>query len=364
MLTADSRLLSLDIENFRNIESARLQFSPSVNFITGANAAGKTSLLEAIYCLGRVRSFRTFDANYLVRNGISTYRLIGRIGLGEGRTIPIGMERHQGKYRIHLEGQTVHRLSDLAGRFPVQILTGDTANLLTGGPAYRRHFLDWALFHVEPQYRSHWQCYTRALRQRNAALKSRAPAPQVSVWDGELTLAAKKLDRLRSAYLSDLEPYVQSELETLLPGRTVMLRYHSGWTRNMGFEAVLRRNLTRDQARGCTQSGPHRADIAIMADGKPVQATFSRGQQKALVVACLLGQVKLQQDLNAPRGAFLLDDLGSELDPDHQARILGCLREVGSQVFVTAIDFHNPDFAGWSLEKRFHVEHGAIREML
>ena len=132
----------------------------------------------------------------------------------------------------------------------------------------------------------------------------------------------------------------------------------------MEFEAVLRRNLTKDQARGCTQSGPHRADIAIMADGRPVQATFSRGQQKTLVVAFLLGQAKLQQAVNAPRGAFLLDDLGSELDADHQARILGCLREIGSQVFVTAIEFHTPDLAGWSLEKRFHVEHGAVREML
>jgi DNA replication and repair protein RecF len=363
-LTPDSSLLSLDIENFRNIECARLLFSPSVNFISGANAAGKTSLLEAIYCLGRVRSFRTLDANHLVRNGFSTYRLIGRIGLEGGRTIPIGMERHQGNYRVHLEGRTVHRLSDLAGRLPVQILTGDTTNILTGGPVYRRHFLDWALFHVEPQYRGQWQCYTRALRQRNAALKSRVPAPQVSTWDGELTLAARELDRLRSAYLADLEPYVQRELETLLPGRSMSLRYHSGWTRDMEFEAVLRRNLTKDQARGCTQSGPHRADIAIMADGRPVQATFSRGQQKTLVVAFLLGQAKLQQAVNAPRGAFLLDDLGSELDADHQARILGCLREIGSQVFVTAIEFHTPDLAGWSLEKRFHVEHGAVREML
>ena len=278
--------------------------------------------------------------------------------------MPIGIERHQGNYRIHLEGRAVHRLSDLAGRFPVQILTGDAANLLSGGPAYRRHFLDWALFHVEPQYRSQWQCYSRALRQRNAALKSRVPAPQIAAWDGELTLAAQELDRMRRAYLGDLEPYVQWELETLLPGCSVSLRYDSGWTRDIEFEAVLRRNLTKDQVRGYTQSGPHRADISITVDGRPVQATLSRGQQKTLVVAFLLGQAKLQQAVNAPRGAFLLDDLGSELDAEHQARILSCLREVGSQVFVTAIEFHTPDLAGWRLEKRFHVEHGVVREMV
>jgi DNA replication and repair protein RecF len=274
------------------------------------------------------------------------------------------MERDRGRYRIHLEGRVVHRLSDLAGRFPVQILSGDTATILTGGPAYRRQSLDWALFHVEHTYRSLWQRYTRILRQRNAALKVRAPAAQVAVWDGELAAAAMRLDRRRHGYISELEPYVRSELEFLLPGRSLALRYYSGWTHDAAFESVLKKNLQNDQARGHTQYGPHRADFAVLVDGRPVQACCSRGQQKTLILAFLLGQAKLQQAVNAPCGAFLLDDLGSELDADHQLRILASLREIGTQVFVTAIDSHSLDFAAWPAGKRFHVEHGAVREML
>ena len=274
------------------------------------------------------------------------------------------MERHQGKYRIHLEGRVVHRLSDLAGRFPVQILSGDTANVLSGGPAYRRQSLDWALFHVEHTYRSLWQRYTRVLRQRNAALKACAPAAHVAAWDRELAAAATGLDELRRRYVAELEPYVRGELETLLPGRSLSLRYYSGWTQDAAFESVLKRNLEKDQLRRHTQYGPHRADLVILVDGRSVQANFSRGQQKTLTVAFLLGQAKLQQDMNAPRGAFLLDDLGSELDADHQSRILACLREIGTQVFVTAIDSHVLDFGAWPAGKRFHVEHGAVREML
>jgi DNA replication and repair protein RecF len=356
--------VSLNIEHFRNIASAKLSFSPAVNFISGANAAGKTSLLEAIYCLGRIHSFRTVDSDNLVRDGQMAYRLVGKIGLESGRSIPIGIERRQGNYRVHLEGRAVYRLSELAGRFPVQIMTGDTANILTGGPAYRRQSLDWALFHVEQDYRAFWQRYARVLRQRNAALKARAPVAQIVAWNPELALAAEGLDRLRHDYVAALEPYVRTELENLLPGRSLSLRYSSGWPRDAGFELALQKGLERDLARGHTQSGPHRADLAILVDGRPVQATFSRGQQKTLVVAFLLGQAKLQQAGGAVRGAFLLDDLGSELDPEHQSRVLACLREIGTQVFVTAIDSHSIDRSICSVGKRFHVEHGAVREML
>ena len=357
-------LLSLDIDNFRNIERATLSFSSAINLITGPNAAGKTSLLEAIYCLGRVRSFRTLDANQLIREGHTAGRLVGRIGLEGGRTIPIGLERLQGNYRIHLEGQPVQRLSDLAGRFPVQIMTGDTANILNGGPGYRRQTLDWALFHVEQGYRGLWQRYARVLRQRNAALRARTPAAQIVAWDRELTDAAQDLDRLRRAYIAALEPHVKAELERLLPSRSLSLRYLAGWAKDVTFDVALKKNLEKDLAHGFTHCGPHRADMLLMLDGKAVQASFSRGQQKAMIAAFMMGQVNLQHALNAPRGALLLDDLGSELDAEHQSRILDCLREIGTQVFVTAIDAHAGKLVEWPINRRFHVEHGVVREVL
>jgi DNA replication and repair protein RecF len=274
------------------------------------------------------------------------------------------MERLQKNYRIHLEGQQVQRLSDLAGRFPVQIMTSDTANIVNGGPGYRRQSLDWALFHVEQGYRVLWQRYARVLRQRNAALRAHTPAAQIMAWDRELADAAEGLDRLRRNYLVDLEPYIQNELENLLPGRSLSLRYYSGWTKDVAFEAVLKKNLEKDFAHGYTHFGPHRGDIVVMVDRKSVQTNFSRGQQKAMILAFLMGQVKMQHALNAPRGALLLDDLGSELDTEHQSRILLCLREIGTQVFVTAIDSHAGNLAEWPIMKRFHVEHGVVREVL
>jgi len=362
-LTA-SGLQSLEITDFRNIESARLDFSPGLNLITGSNAAGKTSLLEAIYCLGRVHSFRASDADRLIRDNRPAWRLVGCIGLAEGRSVPVGIERHPGKYRIHLEGRPVSRLSDLAGRLPVHIMSGDTANILGGGPRYRRQTLDWALFHVEHGYREAWQRYARTLRQRNAALRSQVPVSQVSAWNAELVDAAAILDRLRRCYLDELAPHLHTEIGVLLPGIKLALRYRSGWAQEKTLAAALEDSLDRDRLQGYTHAGPHRADFSLRVGDKPVTACFSRGQQKTTVLAFLLGQVKLQHARAAPQGAFLLDDLASEMDADHQARIIVALAELQAQVFVTAIDPQAITGDHWPVNKRFHVEHGDIHEVV
>jgi DNA replication and repair protein RecF len=142
------------------------------------------------------------------------------------------------------------------------------------------------------------------------------------------------------------------------------LRFQSGWSRDMSFQDALDKSLESDRSRGYTHPGPHRADYSLWLDGKPAASHFSRGQQKAAVVAFLMGQAKLQKHRNRTGGAFMLDDLASELDAGHQARVLAALAELGSQVFVTAIDASVLDFSAWPEQKRFHVEHGEIQELV
>jgi DNA replication and repair protein RecF len=342
----------------------QLSFCSGLNLITGANAAGKTSLLEAIHCLGRVRSFRTTDADRQIREGQSAFRLVGRVALHEGRLVPIGIERREGSYTIHAAGEPVQRLSDLAGNFPVHIMTGDNATVLNGGPRFRRQTLDWALFHVEHGYRQVWQRYARSLRQRNAALRVNAPARQITVWNRELVDAGEALDRMRRVYLQELEPLIADEVGLLLGDKVFSLRFQSGWSRDMSFQDALDKSLESDRSRGYTHPGPHRADYSLWLDGKPAASHFSRGQQKAAVVAFLMGQAKLQKQRNRTGGAFMLDDLASELDAGHQARVLAALAELGTQVFVTAIDASVLDLSAWPEQKRFHVEHGEIQELV
>jgi DNA replication and repair protein RecF len=355
---------SLDICDFRNIQQASLSFSPGLNLITGANAAGKTSLLEAIYYLGRVRSFRTHHANQPIRDGQGAFRLVGHLLREGGRLVPIGIERQTAGLQVHLDGQAVRRLSDLAGSFPVQALSGDTSTILSGGPRYRRQTLDWALFHVEQAYRDIWQRYTRALRQRNAALRAQVPADQITTWDAELLETAGQIHHFRRLYFDTLSPHLDTEVQRLLPSLLLRLSYQPGWPVESTLSETLGRALEKDRALGSTQYGPHRADFKLTVGGKPVLSHCSRGQQKAVVVAFMLAQVKCQQDRESPMGAFLLDDLGSELDAAHQARVLESLGQLGIQVFVTAIDAGPKDLSAWSEMKRFHVERGEIQEVV
>ena len=131
-------LRTLDIQQFRNFEQTRLAFDSGLNLITGENASGKTSLLEAIYYLGRVRSFRTSGADEPIRYGQSGFRLVGQVAAQTGQAVTVGIERRDGRYTVHMGGQNVRRLSDLAGNFPVQIFSSDTVSLLNGGPRQRR----------------------------------------------------------------------------------------------------------------------------------------------------------------------------------------------------------------------------------
>ena len=357
-------LQSLEIHDFRNITDATLEFSPGLNLVSGDNAAGKTSLLEAIYCLGRVRSFRTPVAAQPIRDGQIAFRLVGRVLSQEGRQIAIGIERQQAGLRVHLDRQPIRRLSDLAGSFPVQVLSGDTPTILNGGPRYRRQTLDWALFHVEQSYREVWQRYTRALRQRNAALRMHPPVSQVITWDTELLDAAAQIHACRQTYFETLEPHLQTEMKLLLPGSDMTLRYQPGWPANAALPDALSQSLEKDCGQGFTQYGPHRADFNLLVNGKGVVAHCSRGQQKAVVVSFMLAQVQMQQQLASQGGAFLLDDLTSELDAEHQQRVLSALRELDGQVFVSAIDPEAVDTAGWRAVKKFHVEHGVIQEVV
>lgn len=357
-------LQSLEIHNFRNIASALLAFSPGLNLISGRNASGKTSLLEAIYTLGRIRSFRTPSALQTIRYGQSAFRLVGRIVNAAGQTIPVGIERGNATLAVHLGGSAVRRLSDLAGSLPVQILSSDTATLFNGGPRYRRQVLDWALFHVEQGYRATWQRYARILKQRNAALRSQVRPALVTAWDAELVETANAIDRLRRAYLDRFSLLLAEELQRLLPGCQPELRYAAGWPGDATLEDALMNGLDRDRGLGYTQYGVHRSDFRLLLDGRDIAAHCSRGQQKAVRVGFMLAQVRVQQERACPAGVFLLDDLTSELDPSNRQLVLESLRGLDAQVFITAIEGERIDAAGWQTPRRFHVEHGVIREVL
>src|SRR5271154_3312408 len=175
----------VQVTDFRCLQSAALDFDPRFTLISGSNASGKTSLLEALYVLGRGRSFRTRRLEHLIRHGSERFVVFGEVD-SLGRRIPLGVEGSAAGVRARISGERPSSLAELAVALPVQIVDPEVHRLIEEGPSQRRRFLDWGVFHVEQSFVADWQRYQQVLRQRNAALKSHQSKAVVSVWDGDL----------------------------------------------------------------------------------------------------------------------------------------------------------------------------------
>lgn len=357
--------LSLEIRDFRNLVAVTLAPSPRLNLIVGENASGKTSFLEACYFLGHGRSFRTRHSEKLIREGAEHCRVVASLAAEKNIAQTVaGIEKWRTEMRARLGGEPVRSLSALAARLPMLVVNPDSHHLLDAGPQYRRRFMDWGVFHVEPRYLGAWQRYRQVLRQRNAALRARQSPNAIAAWDPELVDTAERVHDLRTAYLQGFGHVAGATAERLLAPGAVEFQYLPGWPQKMSLAEALKTGLERDRIQGYTHYGPHRADLLITWDHHPAVERVSRGQQKQLAIALLLAQGTHFTEVTGRSCCYLVDDLAAELDQGHRDRVMAELAQIGAQVLVTAIDGAMLSTAGWSDHRMFHVEHGAIREVV
>jgi DNA replication and repair protein RecF len=354
-------LRSLTVQDFRCIARAELEFAPDLNLIVGPNASGKTTLLEAIFFLGRARSFRTARIGPLIRDGASELIVSGQIVQGT-RAVPIGLRRGRRGGEMRLAAQPLRSLADLTEAFPVQVLDPTVHGLLDGGPRERRRFLDWGVFHVEQGFHAAWQRYSRALRQRNSALRAQAEWADIAVWDRELLEAGAQIDDHRRRYLDALAPGLQRTAAALLAtDEPIALEYHPGWGRGLDWAEALAKSAPRDRQSGTTQVGPHRADLLIHLGRHRAQERVSRGQQKMLAGALVLSQLAEYHRRTGRAAALLADDVSAELDPAHLLRFLDLARAGASQLFITAIRPDSLPAEVLDSARTFHVEQGHVK---
>lgn len=357
-------LMQLQVRNFRNLREVDLKPVSGVNLITGKNASGKTSLLESIYYLSHVRSFRTPYVTDLIHRNSEQLQVFARIFIDSENEFPIGIRRSKNKLEARVNRQAVHRVADMATQFPVQAIHPDSYKLITGSPSQRRQYLDWGVFHVEHGFFEAWQRYKRALLQRNAALKSRQDDTYCELWDKELAQTAGYIDKLRKTYLLGLQPCLEEMIALFFPGQEVELAYKRGWSNEQELADLLRSELKKDRFKGFTRHGPHRAELLIRVDGQSAQTGISRGQQKVLVALLRLAQARQFMETTGRTCVLLYDDLAAELDSQHREKILSVLVKMRAQLFLTAIEPGQIDLSRWNEKKTFHVEHGNLKELI
>jgi DNA replication and repair protein RecF len=332
-----------------------LELDPRFTLVSGPNASGKTSLLEAMYILGRGRSFRTRRTEHLIRRDAERFVVFGEVDAGE-RSVPVGIEGSAAGVRAKVAGEKAATLAELALQLPVQIIDPEVHRLIEEGPSRRRRFLDWGVFHVEHEFVGYWQRYHQVLRQRNAALKSRQ-SRLITAWDADLLRYGQLVTDARQRYVEALASQ-GAPIGISLLGMELTLSYRTGWARGQTFVDALAMSLHSDQEMGATQVGPHRAELSIRLDGLAVKDRISRGQQKLLAAALLVAQINMFPDEAPIRPTLLLDDPAAELDDERLAKLIQEVSAHAVQLVVTTL--HGEFSAFGSPGKRFGIDGGVV----
>lgn len=348
----------LKVENLRNLQEVDITPNPKLNVLFGGNGAGKTSVLESIVVLSRGRSFRTSQADDLTGTSGKTFRVFAEIENTEKKSCRLGLERSGKHWRARKDGEDLTQLSQLSRALPLVIMEPNSHLLVSGPPEIRRKYLDWGMFHVERDFLDIYRRYSKILKQRNAALRSKQRGVLESI-DEVISNLGVSLTHMREKHLHAVTLQVRKTLEQLNPSLArVELDYDKGWKKD-SLKKALFVSLENDIIRGATGAGPHRADIVMTLERSQARSVLSRGEQKMLSAALLLSQAEIFR-VNGIVPIILMDDLASEFDQDHFESVLRKARETGCQIWITG--------TGEYESKRdctlFHVEHGIVREMV
>lgn len=356
-------LSKIRIRDFRCLDGVELVADPDLNLVVGKNAAGKTSLLEAIYYLGRGRSFRGGSNTELIKSGADGFTLFAEVSAGEaspGQVSKLGCEVSRGTKTVRMNGSSA-KTTDLVSALPVQAIDPEIHELIQGGPEQRRRFLDWGVFHVEHDYISTWRAYKTALKQRNAALKAQLPNATIEAWDDTLIKNAISLDIQRKTFISDFKSQLSLILSEIFPF-SLNVSYSQGWKEGDDLKDALTASFPRDRVMGATQVGPHRADLKLRIDGQAARHRLSRGQQKLLGAALILAQTHFVAKAVSSRIVLLVDDPAAELDEEHQEHLFRLLQTVPAQLFITSLDSSG---VSWENNgKTFAIEAGNISPLV
>ena len=350
----------LQINNLRNLAQVEIIAHPSINTLFGANGAGKTSVLESISMLSRGRSFRSNKiAKVIGDHGdrIQVYAEIEGVHASDGVT-RLGIERSNKSWKARKDGVDLKQLSELSGVLAVVAMEPNSHTLISGSPDVRRRYLDWGVFHVEPRYLGSWRRYARALKQRNAALRTGDESVLGGI-DSVLIKEGTAMTEMRLEYIAGLSGHMGALMPELSPGlKEVSVEYRRGWAAE-SFDQALKEQRKSDLERGSTHAGPHRADLSIKVDGKAVRDSASRGEQKILATALVLAQARRLIEAGQ-RPVLLLDDLASEFDQKHFSATLEAGKNLGVQIWISGVEEVDPG----SSHAMFHVEHGEVRKMV
>ncbi len=367
------RLLSLDVQDFRNIARARLEPSARATVLVGENGQGKTNLLEAVYFACTLKPLRAARLAEVVRFGAERASVAADVEAAGG-TRRVRVDVAPGGRTAFLDGKPQDRFDDYFDGLAAVCFSPDDLSIVKGGPEVRRRFLDRATFNRWPAFLAEARDYVRALRARNAALRSAEPEVEVS-FRTPLVRAGARVVRRRRELLAEVAPRVAAAYREISGGAGPEARVGYRAAGGISIEGtedelvtrlaeLLAMRVRRDRDRGYTSAGPHMDDLALALDAHGARPFASQGQQRALVLALKIAEIEnLRAALGRPP-LLLLDDVSSELDPHKNRFLLEYLRHLPGQVFLTTTDRHLVELATDQEAALYEVTSGTFTRVI
>lgn len=359
----ETMLIELRGAGVRNLENFHLEPHPKLNIIYGENAAGKTSLLEAIYFSGTGKSFRTSATQNIISFGDDTAWIKALIRSCSTRfTDNISITRHRNtKTVFKVNNRASASISEIARTLPIQAIHPETYQLITGSPVIRRTFLNKGCFYIDETFIKTWKRYNLALKQRNAHLRGKTQPQVLTAIEKELQESGTLIDRIRQNFIATLNNKL-SENRKIWPHPKLRLLYQRGWSSSVELAESLHDSRKADIKAGYTSPGPHRADMILQFEGQNVKDFFSRSQLKLASITLLIIQLDIIQDATHKDCVLLIDDLSSELDSLSRDNLLNEVHDSRHQCFLTSLQKDDFNQSNPMNHKMFHVKHGRIIE--
>lgn len=344
----DGVIDALKIHQFRNISTLSLSLT-ECNVLIGQNGSGKTSLLEAVFLLSRGKSFRHHEPKRYIAHSKSSCAIWAST-LHHTLAIQKNLDpKGFASTVLRLDDATVKAQGVLSYALPVCLIDPSGMALLEEGSHARRQLLDWAVFHVKPDFYEAWLSYQRLLKQRNLLLKSPSIHQRLSelgAWDYQLSIHAQRLHEQRQAVFDEWQGYFKTLLGRFLPHyqHSISLHYQAGFDVKSGLLGILSSRVHSDIELGYTRVGSHRADVMVnftgKADGQAFkeQAThvLSRGEKKLLIAVLKLSQLQMLCDKGVS-AVVLIDDIDAELDKEARQTLLDILLTLPCQLFISSL---------------------------
>ncbi len=353
-------LAHLRLRDFRNYPRLDVDFAPGFHLLLGDNAQGKTNILEAIYLIATLRSFRGVGGAQMVRHGQKGY-FVGShiIGQGEHDTKMYWSVRERS---LSLDGRPVRKLTDYLGVLRTVVFCTEDLLLVKGPGRGRRRFLDLLLTQTYPGYLPLLQRYTRALRSRNALLKQAAADPRaLEGFSRELVSAGQEITRLRRELVPRLSPLARLAYRRI-SNDAEELRIEYAPSVRQDFAVELAQSQPRERTCRMTVIGPHRDEVQLLLKDRSAAEFGSEGQKSTLAIALKMAQAEYLTGIHGSPPVLLIDDVMGELDAKRRGGLLPLLERAHhahGQVFMTATEENWPrELAGQV--QRWTVKAGAL----